>query len=106
MPDLIATLPSANQLDTYQATVASQVAYDSGSSPPTVRGLLPADYFHAGLVEELGETWGEDRVNSGYNRLGALVGITYRDVLDQNLAKVTRRIKDGTVFNKSGGDTR
>lgn len=33
-------------------------------------------------------------------------GITYEEVLQQNIDKITKRIEDGTVFEKSGGDDR
>lgn len=64
-------LPAPTQLDAYQATVAGQVIHDAGAQ--TVRGFEPAQYFHNGLVEELGETTGEDRVHTRYNRLGAIL---------------------------------
>lgn len=58
-------------LDRYQATVAMQVQLDDDGE--NVLGFPLEAYLHLGLREELDETWGPDRLNPSYRRLGALV---------------------------------
>lgn len=57
-------------LDTYQQNAWDQIAWDDNRR--TIRGLEPRQYFYNGIIEESAETYGEDRVNQDYNRLGAL----------------------------------
>lgn len=57
-------------VDTYQQNTWNQIVWDDNKR--TIRGKEPRQYLYDGLIEESIETYGEDRVNQDYNRLGAL----------------------------------
>lgn len=59
-------------LNAYQDTVQAQIKWDSDGSN-TIRGKNITRYMYDGLVEELDEITGEDRVEPDYNRLGAII---------------------------------
>lgn len=69
-PTIAECEPDLDVLDEYQTTVQSQIIYDAGGK--TLRGKNPLRHMHDGLHEEIGETVGQDKLNPGYSRLGAL----------------------------------
>lgn len=67
-------------LDDYQQRAASQVQFDSrtrtapqGQEIRTIYGYPEEVYHWLGIKEEFDETFGDDEVNPGYNRVGALM---------------------------------
>lgn len=71
---MLETVPADRSfMDDYQTTVRAMALYDEGQG--TIRGKTPVRYFHDGILEELDEITGEDRVETGYFRLGALVSL-------------------------------
>ncbi|MEO5627940.1 MAG: hypothetical protein ABIQ89_03555 [Candidatus Saccharimonadales bacterium] len=60
-------------LDQYQRIVLSQIQFDEDGQH--IQGYDPEVYMYLGFREEIEETFGEDRHNPGYRRLGALLSI-------------------------------
>jgi len=73
-------------LDEYQQNAASQITRDENGH--TIRGKHPLAHMYDGLVEELGEITGPDKVEPDYNRLRALLLID-KDAEDFRAAKAT-----------------
>lgn len=83
-------------LATYQANAWQQIIWDD-QTQSRIQGKLPRDYLLGGLREELAELTGSDRVEPGYQRLGAIMSIASSPSLQagqETPSAVTRHLKE------------